>query len=327
MAGALLVAFAAWALCALWSAPPAVAGGMLMVGGGPPGGAFMPLAEAIADSGSRLSSGLKLKAIASGGSEDNVRRLSRGELDFGLAYAADIYLASKGRLLGDSRVYDSVRPMGFLYGAPAQLVVPADSSVKSALDLAGKTVAVGNAGSGAALSAMRFFGHLGLRGKFRAVHLGYAAAARALARGDIDAFWVLVGFPAPAVTTAARQMRVRLVNVGLDAERSGFYRAFPFYSPITIAAGTYPGVDTPCRTFQDSTLLCCHQGLDQNLVYRLMAAIWSPGGLKTLRAVNRAAADTSLRTAFLGVPVPLACGADKFWCEHGFTIPRALKAP
>ncbi len=312
----------------VWAAGPAVqagAGGPLLVGGGPPGGTFMPLAEAIASTGQRLQPSLVLSARPSGGSADNVRRLDRGEFAFALAYAADIYLAAKGLLPGDPKVYDAVRPLGFLYGAPAQLVVPAESPVRSALDLAGKTVAVGNAGSGAALSAERFFRHLGLWGKFHAVHKGYSAAARAMLKGEIDAFWVLVGYPASAVSMVARQRPIRLVEVGRDAQRSYFYRDYPFYSPITIPPGVYPGVDAPCRTFQDSTLLCAHQGLGQATVYRLMEALWSPQGLQALHRAHPAVAGMSLRSAYLGTPVPLALGAYLFWRDKGFVIPQMLR--
>jgi len=52
--------------------------------------------------------------------------------------------------------------VGYLYGAPAQLVVRADSGIESSMELVGKKVAVGNPGSGAALSAERFFRHLGV---------------------------------------------------------------------------------------------------------------------------------------------------------------------
>ena len=65
-------------------------------------------------------------------------------------------------------------------------VVKADSEIKSAMDLKGKRVAVGNAGSGAAASAERFFRHIGVWENFDHQFLGYSQAASAFKDGKID---------------------------------------------------------------------------------------------------------------------------------------------
>ncbi len=49
---------------------------------------------------------------------------------------------------GCQRSYAKVKPMAYLYGAPAQLVVRRTAASREVTQLAGKKVAVGNAGSG-----------------------------------------------------------------------------------------------------------------------------------------------------------------------------------
>jgi hypothetical protein len=297
----------------------------LEIGGGPAGGTFNVAARAMADHLPRALPRLSPVVRPSGGSADNVALLHLAQVDLALCYAGDVWLASRGRLKGDPRRYDRVRPLGFVYGAPAQLVVPASSGPATVSRLAGRRVAVGNRGSGAALSAERFLRHLGLWSRIRVRHQGYAAAARALVDGKIDAFWVLVGYPNPAVSEAARRLPVRLLELGPLAAASEFYQAFPFYSPTTLPAGVYPGQDAPCPTFQDTTLLCTHAGADPTLVYDLMRALWSPEGLAFLHAAHPALAGMGLESGFSGAPVPLAPGAARFWQEKAKEVPVSLK--
>jgi hypothetical protein len=215
--------------------------------------------------------------------------------------------------------------MGFLYGAPAQLVVRADSPFKSAKDLEGKRVAVGNAGSGAALSAERFFKHLGIWDKMKRQNLGYSAAASDFKDGKLDAFWVLVGYPTAAIIEAAVQEKIRLINVHEDAEASGFYKEYPFYTPVTIPANVYQNQDQEVKSFQDSTLLCTNDDVDQEIVDQVMGYIWSKEGLSRMAQAKKTFKAMSMEAAFSGAPVPLAPGAAKFWESQGKTIPDNLK--
>jgi hypothetical protein len=296
----------------------------ISIGGGPTGGTFNYFANGISLYVPKVHPDIKMSAEGSGGSVENVRRVNNGDFDFGISYAVDIGLGAVGKLPQDTNKYDKVRCLGYLYGAPAQLVVRADSDYKSAKDLKGKKVAVGNAGSGAATSAERFFRHLGIWENFEPQFLGYSAAASAFKDGKIDAFWVLVGYPNASVIEAATQTKIRLIDVGKDAEESKFYDAYA-YAPTVIPAKTYPGQDQDCRSFQDSTLLTTRSDVDDEIVYKVMKAVWSPKGLESMRQAHKAAKQMSMENAFKNASRPLAKGAAKFWEEAGKTIPDKLK--
>ena len=77
---------------------------------------------------------------------------------------------------GDTKKYENVLAVAYFYGAPAQLIVRADSGIKSAKQLEGKRVGVGNAGSGAAANAGLFFTELGIWDKIDRNFLGYREA-------------------------------------------------------------------------------------------------------------------------------------------------------
>jgi TRAP-type uncharacterized transport system substrate-binding protein len=103
-----------------------------------------------------------MTAVGSGGSVENVKRVSRNESNIGMCYAVDSALGWAGKLPKDSKQV----PRASGHGLSVWRSRPADRArgqrIKSAYDLKGKRVAVGNAGSGAAASAERFFRHIGV---------------------------------------------------------------------------------------------------------------------------------------------------------------------
>jgi TRAP transporter TAXI family solute receptor len=305
-------------------APAAAKEYKVKIGGGPTGGTFNTFANGMAVYVPKVYPEITASAVGSGGSVENVKRVATGQSTFGMCYAVDSDLGFKGKLPKDDTKYDKLRSMGYLYGAPAQLVVRKDSGYDSAYDLEGKRVAVGNAGSGAAASAERFFRHIGVWDKFEPQFLGYSAAASAFKDGKIDAFWVLVGYPNRSIIEASVQVDIALIDVGADAEKSGFYDAYA-YSPTTIPAGTYGKGMPECKTFQDSTILSTNSEQPEDLVYKVMKALWSPEGMKAMVAAKKTFKAMTLENGFRGASVPLHKGAAKFWKEQGKTIPDPLK--
>ena len=118
----------------------------LSMGTAPPGGAFFPVGGALAEVFNEAIEGSNMTAEATSGSQENIRRLAGGELDFALSNAAITYFAVRG-----TEGWDQAYPMrAVMTLAPnvAMFVTPADSGVQSIADLAGKRVSVGPAGAG-----------------------------------------------------------------------------------------------------------------------------------------------------------------------------------
>ncbi|WP_419785921.1 TAXI family TRAP transporter solute-binding subunit [Pseudodesulfovibrio sp.] len=296
----------------------------LAFGGGPTGGTFNFFANKIASIVSEKDETVDIAPRGSGGSAENLRSLNKNGLDMGIVYSGDAFLGRAGRLPGDTTHYDKVLALGFLYGAPAQLVVRADSDIHSVNDLSGRSVAVGNPGSGAALSAERFLRHLGLWDKMKIRHLGYSQAAIDFADRRIDAFWVLVGYPNSAIIEAASLTPIRLLDLNAEAEASGFYEKYPFYTRMEIPADTYAGQSDPVESFQDSALWCANAGLDEAVVYESLKDIYSDEGIKALSLAHKAARGMTVETGLQSVSIPLHPGAVRFWKELGMDIPEGL---
>ncbi len=284
----------------------------LTFSGGPDGGTFQVFAQAMSKQLSQAQT-IAVSDIASAGSVENIFRIQSGDADFAIAYAGDAFLARTGNMPKDSRQYKNLRALAYLYGAPAHLVTLADSGIDDLTDLKGKRVAVGGAGSGAAAAAQRYFGTLGLWEFMKVDYIGYSKAASALAEGRIDAFWVFSGVPNTAVKQAAAGSKIKILDTWQSGTAEGFFEDYPFYSAVTIPAGTYRGIDAPVQTFQDSALWVAGKHVSPQNVRTALERIFSPEGLAAMPALESSAAAMSVERALITIAPPVHEGAAQFW--------------
>ncbi|BCA80341.1 TAXI family TRAP transporter solute-binding subunit [Desulfuromonas sp. AOP6] len=292
----------------------------LAFSGGPDGGTFQYFSNGIATRLSKTIPNVEVSNMASAGSVENVRRVNSGEADFGIAYSGDTYLARTGQLPKDTRKYENVHALAYLYGAPAHLIVLDGSGINAVSDLAGKRVAVGGAGSGAAASAQRYFETLGLWDKMNVEFIGYSKAASALGDKLIDAMWVFAGFPNSSVIQAAASNKIKVLSLYEAGEKGGVFKKYPFYAPVTIPAGTYSGIDYDVKTFQDSALWVAGKHVDSNVIYQVTKDIFTPEGLSYLVKVKSTAKAMSVEGALTGIVTPVHEGAEKLWKEKGLAL-------
>jgi TRAP transporter TAXI family solute receptor len=314
----LVVASLAFAL--ILSPLAAMAKDRLAFSGGPEGGTFQYFSNGIATRLSKDIDNLEVSNMASAGSLENLRRVNSGDADFGIVYSGDTFLGRNGKLTQDTREYKNVKAMAYLYGAPAHLIVKADSGINDVADLVGKRVAVGGPGSGAAGAAQRYFTSLGLWDKMNVEFLGYSKAASALGDNLIDAMWVFAGFPNSSVIQAAASNKIKLLPLVEAGDKAGFFTDYPFYTKLMIPANTYSGVDYDTYSFQDSALWVAGDHVKADVVYSSLADIFSKEGLGYMVKVKSTAKAMSVDGGLSGIVTPVHPGAIKFWEEKGLTI-------
>jgi hypothetical protein len=297
---------------------PASAAKRIVFGGGPAGGTFQVVANAIqVYDPVKASKDYRVKAQSSAGSVENLRKVNKGKMHFGVVYSGHVYLGRNGKLKNDTRKYQDVMAVSYLYGAPAQLVVRKGSGIKSSKDLVGKKVGVGNAGSGAFANCELFFTHMGVWDKIERNAMGYNDAAAAFGNNQLDAFWLFTAFPSGAVIMAAQTNDIELVDLGKDAEESGFYEAYPYLSKLSVPPNTYKGVDSETPSFQDSALWVANSKVPADLVYDLLSKIYTDEGLAHMRQQKKTFKEMSVETGVNGIVTPLHPGAERFWKEKG----------
>jgi TRAP transporter TAXI family solute receptor len=290
----------------------------IVFGGGPAGGTFQVVANAV-----QVYKPVKdikeftVKAQSSAGSVENLRKVNAGRMQLGVVYSGHVYLGRNGMMKNDTKKYEDVLAVAYLYGAPAQLVVRADSGIKSTKDLVGKKVGVGNAGSGAFANCELFFTHMGVWDKIERNALGYNAAAEAFGNNQLDAFWLFTAFPSGAVIMAAQTNDIALVDLDADAKSSGFYEKYPYFAKLSVPPGTYKGVDYKTPSFQDSTLWVANAKVPADVVYKLLSVIYTDEGLKHMVGQKKTFKEMSIADGVKGIVTPLHPGAEKFWKEKG----------
>ena len=286
--------------------------------GGPAGGTFQVVANAMqVYKPIKESPDFKVRAQSSAGSVENLRKVNSGKAQMGVVYSGHVYLGRNGQMKNDPKKYEDVMAVAWLYGAPAQLVVREGSGIKSANDLVGKKVGVGNAGSGAFANCELFFTHLGIWDKIERNAMGYNDAAQAFGNNQLDAFWLFTAFPSGAVIMAAQTNDVDLVNLGMDADNSGFFDKYPYFSKITVPAETYRGVGYESPSFQDSALWVANSKVTEDTVYNMLSMIYTEAGLAHMLEQKKTFKNMSLDTGAQGVVTPWHPGAVKFWKEKG----------
>ena len=315
---AVIIVFCAFALITVAFTGPSFAKTRVIFGGGPAGGTFQVVANGIqVYKPVKAAADFSVKAQTSAGSVENLRKTDAGRQQMSVVYSGHVWLGRNGQMKNDPKKYENVLAVAWLYGAPAQLVVRADSGIKSTKDLAGKKVGVGNAGSGAFANCELFFSHMGVWDKIERNAMGYNDAAAAFGNNQLDAFWLFTACPSGAVIMAAQTNDIAMVDLGADAEASGFYKKYPYFSKLAVPAGTYKGVDKNVPSFQDSALWVANSKVPDDVVYQLLSIMFTDEGLKHMVEQKKTFKNMSLETGATNIVTPFHPGAEKFWKEKG----------
>jgi TRAP transporter TAXI family solute receptor len=273
---------------------------------GTPGGGFYPVGAELASAFRKGAAQLSIDHRESGGSINNVAALQRGDADIALAYADVAYLSSIGRLEGQKRPFDHLRGMAVLQLAPIHLVVSARSGISDVSRLRGRRIGVGTTGSGTALTAgliLRAFGITPVQTQM----LRYDQAALRLARGDLDAMFVIGSDPVDAVrvATAAGARILPLSGEPIDRLR----HEYPFFHVALVRRSSYSGQDEPIMTIGVENLLLCRDTLSEQIVHDFI------GRLCDLQPSILPLRDMDLEHA-PAVPIRLHEGAARFYRER-----------
>lgn len=288
----------------------------LTINGGQTNGAFNQVASGLAAYSTKNLEGIKASAKASAGSVDNTRQVDAGKSDMGIVFASDLYDAVEG--IGSFKeAAANVRYVTFLFGSVGHFVVPDDSSIKSLEDIKGKTISMGGPGSGSAKNLAKLLDHVGLTGEFKDVYAGKKSSDQ-LVNGKVDAYNWHPGIGSGFIRGTANKIKIRLVDLDAPAKASGFYEKYPYFEPVTIPGGVYPGVDADSMTIGTGTLMIANKDVPENVVYEFLKGIYSDAGMEYLTAAyGDRAAQMTIDNGNKNLVAPLHPGAEKFWKEMG----------
>ena len=158
---------------------------------------------------------------------------------------------------------------------------------------------------------------MGVWDKVKRNAMGYNDAAQAFGNNQLDAFWLFTAFPSGAVIMAAQTNDIEMIDLGKDAEESGFFDQYPYFSKLSVPAGTYKGVDSETPAFQDSALWVANKDVSEDIVYDMLTKIYTDEGLAHMKAQKKTFKNMAVKSGNEGIVTPLHPGAEKFWKEKG----------
>jgi TRAP transporter TAXI family solute receptor len=211
----------------------------LSVGTAPVGGTFYVIGNAIAQTVSNNSTelGWQVNSEATKGTQENIRRIVAGELDFGLANAAISYFAIRGE--GDWKKVYQIRTVMTLAPQIALFITTESSGVKSIADLKGKRVVVGPAGAGFEYFVGPILNAHGVRFEdFTALYNTQASAVDMLSDGSAAAAFLGGAVPTSSIVQACASQDIVFVPFDENA-RQQLIANYPFFHEAIIVNGTY----------------------------------------------------------------------------------------
>jgi len=251
----------------------------------------------------------------SAGSIDNVLGVVSGEIEAGLVQAdvASWALAADRSFKGNDRA-KSIRAVASLYPEKFQIVTRKDASISSFQDLRGKRISIDELGSGT-LAVMRIVleAHRMSENDLSPVYLKPVFTQDKMVSGELQGFVMMAGAPMAAVSKLS-SIGVSLVPI-LPKYATRIEEKYPYLVPGRIPANVYPGIPE-IPTIQVHALLVVNENLDDTLVYRIAAALWSNRTLTMLKEGHAQGQSITPENALVGISIPLHPGAKKYYQEN-----------
>lgn len=205
-------------------------------------------------------------------------------------------------------------------GAPSlcTIIVRADSDIYSISDLAGHSIAVGLAGSGAEYEERFMLEALGMTyDDFSQVDMvGIGPGLTNFQDGKVDAVILLGGAGNSSVMEAMTNVDVRFLGFS-DAELETVLETCPYYEADVIPAGSYEGLTEDIQTVSIACLLVVSDNLPEEAVYQMTEKIYT--NIEDLKSSNVNFEEWTFGEGCTG-DIPLHPGALKYYNENNITF-------
>lgn len=288
----------------------------LTIGTGAAALTYAPVGEIIATSIADAV-GLPVVAVPSRGSLDNINGIASGELVSGFAQSDIGYWAYEGTGIWSGRTaVEELRTIAALYEEHIHVVTRADSGIESIADLRNKRISLDNVGSGTHVDARLILEAAQLRSdEYAAVDLSGEMAAEALVKGEIDAFFMVAGYPTNVLMDLAEVIDIALVPIDGDVSVELLWR-HGFLAQSEIPDDVY-GTTDGVATVSVGAHWFTRADVPDDLVYAAVKALFSEKTQRLLADGHPKGREITAVTSLDGVAVPLHPGAVRFYEESG----------
>ena len=263
---------------------------------------------------------IAINVVSTGGTKANIVGIDDMLYELATVQSDVATYAYNGTNGFEDGAYTSFRVLGALYAETVQIVT-CDPDIKSVADLKGKSVCVGDVGSGTYFNTVDVLAAYDMTlDDITAVYQSFGDSTESIKDGKIDAAFICAGAPTTAVSDLATAKSVYLVSID-DEHMQKLLDACPWYASLTIPAGTYDGFDEDATTITVKATLVCSADLDDDVAYAITATIFD--NADAITELHSKGAELDLTFATEGIAVPFSAGAAKYYAEHGIEVATA----
>ena len=288
----------------------------ISIGTAPTGGAFFvvggAIAAVVADNTSETN--WEVTAESTKGTQENIRRLANGELEFALANAAISYFAVRGE--GAWQTEHAIRSVMTLAPNVGLFITSESSGIRKIQDFAGKRIVVGPAGAGFEYFLKPILSAHGITYEdFSPLNSHYTGAVDLLAGGAAAAAFMGGAIPTPAVMQASTSQDIFFIPFDETAKQS-LFDTYPFFSAITIPADTYKGQAEPFASMNVGSMhLITAETVDEKTVYEFTKTLYTHRA--EVVKIHKAGKAINPTNIVKDVGTPFHPGAIRFYQEIG----------
>ena len=262
--------------------------------------------------------GINAAVQSTGASVFNINAIGKGDLEFGIAQADSQYNAYNGLGEWKGKPQKDLRAVFALAPEAVTFVTAEDAGIKTIADVKGKTVNIGNPGSGNRQNAIDVFETSGIsiEKDFKAESIKAADAPRMVQDGRIDGFFYTVGHPNGNIKEAtAGKRKCRIVAI----DPAPLMKKFPYYAPTTIDMAQYPdatnAADKEVVTVGMLATFVTSAKVPDEIVYAFAKEIFE--NLDSFKSLHPALAGLTKESMLQSLTAPLHPGAEKYYREVG----------
>ena len=262
--------------------------------------------------GSKLSL-LNLTVESTGASKANVNMMTDGEAQLAILQSDVLNYAHEGTFtFKDTGAETSALWVMGIYNETVQIL--AKPGINTVSDLKGKTVVVGDVGSGTEVNAWQVLGAVGLtEADITKVNAGFGDGVEMLKNNQADAVFTVAGAPTTSIVDYAATNELNLVSLS-DEELAKITAEYPFLVQDNLPAGTYSGYDKEVVCVAVQAALVADETLSEDAVYELTKAIF-----ENQEELTKGHAKWGLLSTdtCLDNTAPMHPGAEKYYKEIG----------
>jgi TRAP transporter TAXI family solute receptor len=205
---------------------------------------------------------------------ENVGSLANGDADFALIQNDIASFAKNGTGIEafEGNAIENLMGVATLYPETITVVTLAETGIEQLTGLEGATINTGDLGSGTQVNALQILEAVGVE-EFDEQNASFSQAADQLRNGDIDAAFVVGGWPVGAIEDLANTNDINIVPIEGE-NRQAVMDAADWFAEDEIPGGTYSGVGEATPTVAVQAMIATNAEQPAETVEAVTGAIF-----------------------------------------------------